>query len=916
MGGASSRSVFADGFADLISKDIDPSEHKFWDDLWKATLTIEEVFELITPENVRKLIQERPGNLRTLFTQGVVQLYQVVETPFPQYFEQALNCIRILSRMIPVMLETNHKEVHELLWSRSKTEQPLDDGAAHGGERKEEAEVQEAEPMAVILINTLYHLLFLPEFSIDEPDVEFNETDVNTQEFKSALMWAVGVGSAEKTVSNATQFDGNRADLLRLMIAILCDTLYQSPEEYDSCSSMWLEVATSAEAPYAEIAFYSLMNTVLGYDPIGWGVPYSNLMSTDTAKSVMESAIQVLIVLLDYGHPIKYRSAAAAAAAGGAAPDAGAEAAANELPFVLPDEVDVRGFNVYRRFLGNIRNKDQLNFMYRGFLRLLNNAHQADSTYLPYSITKIGIEQELLILFWKCLEECPKFMPYILAQSDMTELLVPICYFMLEGRKDPAKVGLMYLCTFTLLKLSGDRSFGVMLNKPYHLSLPVDIPLFSGNHADLLIIVLHKLIVSGSDRLASLYNCFLTIICNVSPYLKTICSASAVKIVNMFQLFSSPAFFFAAENNYTYVMLLLETINNIVQYQYEGHSCLIYAIIRRREVFEKLMNISMFNTGFEGSGGVKRNKVKKTTAAAAAASAEEQLNKSKKGGKASKQAHAGQLDVQSSKGQTPDRTEAAAAAMLLSPSPGSKADDEAEDDGEEDATPEEQVLAEKMSQAVSNTEMVTTLAMERRVNADGVGIQDVLTPPTSPKRGGKDVAADVTTDAAIDASGNGETVFKTVESAAESVSTTAAATEQTSSAAAAAATPKYFVPTGEWLEMVKSSLPLSTVNRLLKNLVPQIEALIASDESAGGTTTDGILAMDEARMLEFIQTTTMVGLLPVPHPIVIRKYQPNKYTSLWFTAFEWGVIFMHNQQLPLFDGGKIRLFAVQTVEEE
>ena len=28
---------------------------------------------------------------------------------------------------------------------------------------------------------------------------------------------------------------------------------------------------------------------------------------------------------------------------------------------------------------------------------------------------------------------------------------------------------------------------------------------------------------------------------------------------------------------------------------------------------------------------------------------------------------------------------------------------------------------------------------------------------------------------------------------------------------------------------------------------------------------------------------------------VIRKYQPNKYTSLWFTAFQWGVIFMHNQ---------------------
>ena len=48
------------------------------------------------------------------------------------------------------------------------------------------------------------------------------------------------------------------------------------------------------------------------------------------------------------------------------------------------------------------------------------------------------------------------------------------------------------------------------LNKPYQLRLPVDVPLFSGNHADLLVIVLHKLIVSGFDKLSALYNCFLT----------------------------------------------------------------------------------------------------------------------------------------------------------------------------------------------------------------------------------------------------------------------------------------------------------------------------------------------------------------------------------------------------------------------
>ena len=45
---------------------------------------------------------------------------------------------------------------------------------------------------------------------------------------------------------------------------------------------------------------------------------------------------------------------------------------------------------------------------------------------------------------------------------------------------------------FILLLLSGERNFGVRLNKPYTASVPMDIPVFSGSHADLLIIVFHK----------------------------------------------------------------------------------------------------------------------------------------------------------------------------------------------------------------------------------------------------------------------------------------------------------------------------------------------------------------------------------------------------------------------------------------
>lgn len=44
--------------------------------------------------------------------------------------------------------------------------------------------------------------------------------------------------------------------------------------------------------------------------------------------------------------------------------------------------------------------------------------------------------------------------------------------------------------------------------------------------------------------------------------------------------------------------------------------------------------------------------------------------------------------------------------------------------------------------------------------------------------------------------------------------------------------------------------------RLLRHLVPQIDELTANSP-----------VIDEAQVLEFIRRTTMVGLLPVPHPI-------------------------------------------------
>ena len=78
MGAGSSKADLADILVMLAQTDVSPEAHDFWDELWKLNTTAEDVFELISPDDVRQLKRERPENVVTLFTQAVAQLWEKV----------------------------------------------------------------------------------------------------------------------------------------------------------------------------------------------------------------------------------------------------------------------------------------------------------------------------------------------------------------------------------------------------------------------------------------------------------------------------------------------------------------------------------------------------------------------------------------------------------------------------------------------------------------------------------------------------------------------------------------------------------------------------------------------------------------------------------------------------------------------
>ena len=742
MGAGQSRDQFGAALEILLTREVDWGDAVFWNELWDVATTAEDVFSFLGPEEVERLLRERPSNLRHVCSLAVAQLCQFVETPLPIYFDNALNCIRVLTRVMPTLVSAEGSDfVEATFWEDGEAEEGSEasDAAVAGGVpdgmpdgQSEDSSSQAhdpVEPMATLLVHAVMHLLFVPGFTIDE-ESELAEEGVALSEMENwkdplklpmpSIVWHPGVGTS-LAYPHGGAFDANRVEVLRLLLVLLSEPIFGIKR------GRWLSLATAMDSPFASTLFLSLLNTVTAHDPAGWawGVPFTNLVAGGEAAALASLSVQVLAVLLDW-------SGAAEGAAGDREGAGAAEEKSEEDTFeekrvdpnaqqsgaaAAPPSAPASR-NIFHHLARRIAAAEEFDLLFLCFARVLNNLHEANSAILPGSVGQTELHQELLVLLWKLLELCPAFEAHVLARCDVCRLVTPICYLMLESRRDPSRVGLIHVCTFLLLRMSGERDFAVKLNAPFRASLPVDLPLFHrGCHADLLLVTLHKLIVNAQPGLQSMYNCFLIIAANISPYVKSIALVAAVKLVSLFELFTAPRFLYAAEANHLHVARLLELFNNVVQYQYAGNPHLVYALVKRSDAFRRL-------------------------------------------------------------------------------------------------------------RALELPEAVAAAASARR--------------------------------------------------------------------------PARFVPTAEWLKAVKGELPMATLRCLLEHLEPRIERMCEMADGAAG----------EAEVVDFIRNTTLVGILPVPHPITIRKYQANQYTQGWFTAFLWGVVFLRNQQFPLFNAEDIRLFKV------
>ncbi|XP_071814665.1 protein HID1-like isoform X3 [Apostichopus japonicus] len=868
MGGTDSKLNFRKAVVQLTTKTqpVEAGDDAFWDQFWADTVTnVSDVFALIPAAEIRALREESPSNLATLCYKAVEKLVSAAETgcTAPKEQQIVLNSVRLLTRVLPYIFED--ADWRGFFWSTLPGQTPE----------------EESLPLAQSLLNALADLLFCPDFSVvaskkqhaaEKPD---DPQSIDSCEY----IWEAGVGFAISPPHNA-QLDQNRTELLKLLLTCFSETMYLPPvSDAHSIPNQWITYLCSSDNRHALPLFTSLLNIACAYDPVGYGMPYNHLLFNDTREPLVEVAAQILVVTLDHT-----QSSPNASTSIDGIEDSGEHG--------LTD-------NLFVNYLSRIHREEDFRFILKGITRLLNNP--LIQTYLPGSTKKIAFHQELLVLFWKMCDHNKKFLFYVLKSSDVLDVLVPILYHLNDARADQSRVGLMHIGVFILLLLSGERNFGVRLNKPYSVRVPMDIPVFTGTHADFLVIVFHKIITSGHQRLQPLYDCLLTIIVNVSPYLKSLSMVSANKLLHLLEAFSTPWFLFSNPSNHHLVFFILEVFNNIIQYQFDGNSNLVYTIIRKRNVFHQLANLP---TDQSSISQALTRRGKKSAPTPTGEQTEQPMME-------------GALPPVDAEPGTFKASLAATPALLLdSIKPGYSDSDATDSSHLSDTDPFKFGVA-------SMTETSKVMPGE---GVEGVeGAEGGEEPKDSPTKEENSDQAGAHQPPPPGASDTESSAAESQQSAAVAVAKAEAApssppeesssleerqiqsmqrTASVSSSGTTTTVSTEWRATPDWVQLWKQKLPLQTIMRLLQVLVPQVEKICIDK----GLT-------DESEILKFLQHGTLVGLLPVPHPILIRKYQANSGTTLWFRTYMWGVIYLRNVEPPIWYDTAVKLFEVQRIKD-
>ena len=449
------------------------------------------MFSLFSPADVRRARDTSLANLENLIqalTSHLIDLRRHKSFPHADLApeKEVLNCIRVLTRILPFLYEADNLEAWEdkFFWSKGrrrleddkngKTEVLFDDAKEESELISEEKEKEKEEgketfkfinPLGEDLIDSLIDLLFHAGFTL--PPSERAKGKV------TYAIWQKGVGCTTP-MSSSKEMESNRTEILRLLLTMSSKSLYMPSHVLPVKGVKAITYITTCPDKQLVLSLLcSQLNTALNYNPATWRVPYDHVVYKDPKQVLVSYSLQFLLVLLLYTSPEN------------------GDAIAQK--------------NFFRHFLGRLHRLPDFEFLADGMIRTLNQPLQATSSYLPGSQKSVTWAPEMIMLFWETLQCNKRFRSFIIDGDSGHQFMVLMLFYALEYRAEASKQGVVRMCVFVLQTLSTEPNFGKQLNRPMEnpeaLPMAVQIPDFTGSQVDFLIIVGLSRPISYASRL-------------------------------------------------------------------------------------------------------------------------------------------------------------------------------------------------------------------------------------------------------------------------------------------------------------------------------------------------------------------------------------------------------------------------------
>ncbi|EIN03674.1 hypothetical protein PUNSTDRAFT_47999 [Punctularia strigosozonata HHB-11173 SS5] len=618
------------GIAKLATTRNIPATDSYWDQYVTLFDSASEVYSLITANDLRRALLAAPENIATLIRVICSRLFNLVsDHTFPtppqsaaftfikstttaanserNTTKEALNCVRVLQRVFPVVFEVENETSRfemEVLWKKEVLPyQPDDDEAPavssqtqfviedddsddeEGGRKAGPATSSSSPPpvppkkapktgpsLAERLFSCIIDLLFCCGFTLP--------TKIQHDHYKiNYVIWEKGVGSTVDP-GPSHQYDANKTEVLRLLLVLLSREIYVAPAASLLAPSFYT-LHFVQQTPRRDVltVLCSLLNTCLNAPATASGMaaigavtgklPYNHLVfkGEDPRTTLVSVCFQILVVLLDF------QSATARDVIVGAGEQQ------TSAPTVQT--------NAFRYFLAKLHRIQDFEFILHGIVGILEEQMASYNNLLPGSRKGVPYIVETVVFFWKMIELNKKFRAYLLNSDKAGDVLAYLLTFSLEIKDKPQQHGLCRALSYIIQTLSAERAFGMKLTTPMKTPLPAKYNA-QGTLGDFMITAIYAIVATTSGALNSIYPALIIALSNAAPYFKGLSVTASTRLVQLFNAFANPTFLLSDEGHPRLLYFMLEVFNSVILHNLSDNPNLVYAILVSHKTFQDL----------------------------------------------------------------------------------------------------------------------------------------------------------------------------------------------------------------------------------------------------------------------------------------------------------------------------------------